>query len=73
MCSRIPTGSPITTTVRIVGNLGSDAKTTVFGSSDGTGVVSPNDLWIGTDDNVDGGGTPAVIHYLRGPGKSPIQ
>jgi phosphoribosylcarboxyaminoimidazole (NCAIR) mutase len=63
-----PTGSPITTTVRIVGNLGSDAKTLVFGTSDGTGVVSTNDLWIGTDDNLDGSGTPAVIHYIRGPG-----
>ena len=63
-----PTGSPITTTVTIVGNLGSDANTTVFATSDGTGVVSPNDLWIGTDDAGDGTGTPAVIHYIRGPG-----
>ena len=51
----------------IVGNLGSDAATTVFATSDGTGVVSPNDQWIGTDDAVNGGGTPAVISCIRGP------
>ena len=61
------TGSTITTTVTIVGNLGSDAATNVFATSDGTGVVSPNDLWIGTDDASDGSGTPAVIHYIHGP------
>ena len=59
-------GSPISTTVQIVGNLGSDANTTVFATSDGTGVVSPNDQWIGTDD-ADGTGTPAIIHYIHGP------
>ena len=61
-----PTGSPISTTVTLVGNLGSDAATTVFATSDGTGVVGPNDQWIGTDD-ADGTGTPAVIHYIHGP------
>ncbi len=55
--------SSITTTVTIVGNLGSDTATTVFATSDGTGVVSPNDQWIGTD----GGSTPAVISYIHGP------
>ena len=60
------TGSPITTTVTIVGNLGSDAATNVFATSDGSGIVSPNDLWIGTDDASDGSGTPAVIHYIHG-------
>ncbi len=57
------TGAPITTTVQIVGNLGSDAATHVFATSDGTGIVSPNDQWIGTD----GGGVPATIHYIHGP------
>ena len=61
------TASSITTTVTIVGNLGSDAATKVFATSDGTGVVSPNDQWIGTDDATDGSGTPAVIHYIHGP------
>ena len=63
------TGSSITTTVEIVGDLGSGAATTVFATSDGTGVVSPADQWIGTD----GGGTPAIIHYIHGPsGLQPI-
>jgi hypothetical protein len=57
------TGSPITTTVEVVGALGSDAATTVFATSDGTGVVSPNDEWIGTDGN----GTPAIVTCIHGP------
>ncbi len=59
-----PSTSPVTTTVTILGNLGSDAGTTVFATSDGTGVVSPNDQWIGTDN---GNGGPAVITVIHGP------
>ena len=58
-----PTMSPISTTVEIVGNLGSNASTTVFATSDGTGVVSPNDQWIG----LSGSGTPAIIDIIHGP------
>ena len=61
------TAASISTAVTIVGNLGADAATTVFATSDGTGVVSTNDQWIGVDDAIDGGGTPAVISYIRGP------
>jgi hypothetical protein len=61
-----PTGSSIATTVRIVGNLGSDTATTVFATSNGDTVVEPSDQWIGTDDG-DGTGTPAIIHYIHGP------
>jgi hypothetical protein len=61
------TGSSISTTVTIVGNLGSNASTRVFGTSSGDTTISPADQWIGTDDNLDGGGTPAVIHYIHGP------
>ena len=57
------TGSTIATTVEIVANLGSGLATTVFATSDGTGVVSTNDEWIGTDGN----GTPAIITYIDGP------
>ncbi len=60
-----PTDSPITTTVHIVGNLGSDAATTVF-TPDGGTTPDVNDQWIGTDD-ADGTGTPAIIHYIHGP------
>jgi ELWxxDGT repeat protein len=60
------TGASITLPVRIVGNLGSDAATTVFATSDGDLLVEPTDLWFGTDD-ADGTGTPAIIHLLHGP------
>ena len=62
-----PTGLPITTTVQILGNLGSNAATTVFATSNGDTTVQPSDQWIGTDDTTDGAGTPAVIHYIHGP------
>ena len=62
-----PTARRITTRVRIVGNLGSDGATTVFATSDGDAIVEPTDAWIGTDD-ADSTGTPAVLHYLHGPG-----
>jgi ELWxxDGT repeat protein len=59
-----PTGDPITTTVRVVGNLGSDLATRVFDTSNDDTVVSVNDEWIGTDG---GPGTPALVHILHGP------
>jgi hypothetical protein len=61
-----PSGSAITTTVRIVSNLGSDAATAIFTTSDGDNIVETTDQWIGTDDG-DGTGTPAIIHYIHGP------
>ncbi len=61
-----PTDSSITATVRIVGNLGSGAATTVFATSDGDTTWETTDQWIGTDD-ADGTGTPALIHYIHGP------
>lgn len=61
-----PTGSAITTTVRIVGNLGSDAATTVFTTSDGDTVIETGDQWVGTDDG-DGTGTSAIVHCIHGP------
>ena len=62
-----PTAGPIAATVTILGNLGSNAATAVWGTSDGDTVVEPADQWIGTDD-VDGTLTPAVVHYIHGPG-----
>lgn len=56
----------ISTPVRVVGNLGSDANTVVFATSDGDTIVETTDWWFGTDD-ADGTGTPAVIHLLHGP------
>ncbi len=64
------TAQTITTTVNILGNLGSDAATTVFATSndvvDSPVSVDVADQWIGTDD-ADGSGSPAVIHYIHGP------
>ncbi|NUQ61445.1 MAG: VCBS repeat-containing protein [Pirellulales bacterium] len=60
-----PTDSPLTTTVRIVGNMGSDAATIVWNTSDGDTEIETTDQWIGTDD-ADGTGTPAVVHYIHG-------
>ena len=60
------TDSDIRTTVRILGNLGSDAATTVFDTSDGDANVEATDQWIGTDD-ADGSGSPAIIQYIHGP------
>ncbi|MFO0999029.1 MAG: hypothetical protein U0936_01720 [Planctomycetaceae bacterium] len=66
------TGSTITVPVRLFGNLGSDAATTVFMTSDGDTIVEPTDLWFGTDDG-DGTGTPAIIHLLHaGSGLQPF-
>jgi hypothetical protein len=66
------TGSTITTTVKIVGNLGSDAKTAVFMTSDGDNVVEATDAWFATDD-ANGTGSPAVVHYIHGPaGLQPV-
>jgi hypothetical protein len=68
-----PTSSNITTTVHIVGNLGSDAATTVFATGSGDTTADVSDQWIGTDD-ADGTGSPAIIHYIRGPlGLKPTQ
>jgi autotransporter-associated beta strand protein len=61
-----PSNSPITATVRLVGNLGSDPATAVFATADGNSTAEPGDLWVATDD-ADGAGAPAVVHYVRGP------
>src|SRR5204863_475526 len=61
-----PTANPITTTVKLVGNLGSDGATQVFATQSGNTVVEAADQWVGTDDG-DGTGTPAIVHYIHGP------
>ena len=52
-----PTANDITTTVEIVGNLGSGAATTVFATSTGDATPTPADQWFGTD----GGSGPALF------------
>ena len=58
-----PTAANITVTVTYTGNLGSNAGTTIFATSDGTGIASPSDEWIGT---YNGSGGTYVIHYIHG-------
>jgi hypothetical protein len=58
-----PTAADITTPVTIIGNLGSDAATNVFATSDGDTTVDPGDEWVGTD----GGGSLPVIEIIHGP------
>ena len=58
-----PTSSDITATVEIVGNLGSDAATSIFATSSGDTTLTPADQWFGTS----GGISPALIHYIHGP------
>ena len=55
-----------TASVRLFGNLGSDASTTVFATSDGDLIVEPTDTWFATDDADPNGGAPAIVHWLRG-------
>jgi uncharacterized repeat protein (TIGR01451 family) len=61
------TTDAISTTVRIVGNLGANGSLSVFATSDGDSIAEPTDEWIGLDDGEDGGGTPAIIQYIHGP------
>lgn len=62
-----PTTAAITVSVKYLSNLGSDAGTVLFATSDGDSVPEPTDEWIGTDD-ADAAGMPAVIHYIHGRG-----
>ncbi len=65
-----PTKKAITTTVTIVGNLGSDGATQVFATSSGNTAAEATDHWVGTDD-ADGSGAPAIVHYIHTCGLSP--
>jgi hypothetical protein len=58
--------SPVTTTVTIRGNLGSDSSTLVHSSSSGDTIFSSADFWFGTDDTSDGSGDPSLAHVLQG-------
>ncbi len=59
-----PTGSDITTTVRISGNLGSDGGTRLIATSSGDATLSPTDSWFSTDDT-DGTLDPSLAHLFQ--------
>ncbi|MEC7518420.1 MAG: MYXO-CTERM sorting domain-containing protein [Myxococcota bacterium] len=61
-----PGASPVTTTVEIFGNLGSDSGTVISASSSGDARVDTSDLWFATDDAADGAGDPSLAHVFSG-------
>lgn len=63
-----PGMTPVTTTVRISGNLGSDSGTRLMATSSGDSVVDPTESWFATDDT-DGSSDPSLAHLFQsGPG-----
>lgn len=65
------TASPITVTVEIQSNLGSDAGTVVTGSFSGDLLFTEADRWLTTDDSSDGSGDPSMGHNVWGSGGMP--
>ncbi len=65
--------SPITISVEIYGNLGSDSGTVVTATSSGDTIVSAADTWFASDDGADGSGDPSLAHVFSGaaPAVSP--
>ena len=57
-----PTNTDITTIVQIVGNLGSDATTSIFATSSGDATLTTGDLWFATR----GDKSQTLLHYLHG-------
>ncbi|MCP4788592.1 MAG: tandem-95 repeat protein [Fuerstiella sp.] len=57
-----PTDSTINTTVSLLGNLGSDANTTIVATSDGDTTIDTDDFWFATADPIGG---PVIVHLFR--------
>lgn len=62
------TASPVSASVGISGNLGSDGGTLVTASSSGDATLTTADTWVATDDAADGSGDPSLAHVFRGAG-----
>jgi hypothetical protein len=58
---------PLTRTVNLYTNLGSDGQETVVGTSSGDDMVAEDDNWVVTEDNR--GQDPTVGHVIAGPGR----
>ena len=64
-----PGTSPVTVTVTLATNLGSDGGTTIVGTSSGDTTFTAADRWIVTDDTSDDTfSDPTVTHFLSGAG-----
>ncbi len=59
--------TPVTTTIRLVGNLGSNFTTQPIGSSNSDTTFQINDQWFATDDDQPHGGVPTIVHSIHGP------
>jgi len=66
-----PSSSPITATITLTTNVGSDDGTQVIGTSSGDTTFTTADHWIITDDSSAGGGDPTNIHVLGGANTGP--
>ena len=62
-----PTENPVSTTVRVESNLGSNSNTQIVLTSNGDQDLTIDDDFIVTDD-WDGYGDPTVVHVFSGPG-----
>ncbi|EYF03981.1 thrombospondin type 3 repeat-containing protein [Chondromyces apiculatus] len=62
-----PTGAPISASVRVDTNVGSDGSTTITQSFTGDTQFTIEDRWVATDD-VDAGSDPSLHHTYFGPG-----
>jgi hypothetical protein len=62
--------APMTVTMVTGNNLGSDANTTIAGTSSGNTTAELTDTWVGTFQNYSGTTTsdPRLAHVLQGPG-----
>lgn len=60
-----PGASAVTVDVAIESNLGSDGSTVGVVTSSGDTTFGPEDLWVVTDDN-DNGGDPSLAHVIGG-------
>jgi MYXO-CTERM domain-containing protein len=60
-----PGASPVTVSVSVSGNLGSDGSTVLNTTSSGDGSITTMDSWFTTDD-FDGSGDPSLAHIFQG-------
>ncbi len=73
---RNPTGSPITQTVGIFNNLGSDNNTALFATSSGDATFAPGtDRWAVSFQNFSGttSSDPRILTVVQGPGTVAVQ
>jgi hypothetical protein len=63
-----PTGSPITVTVGVLSNFGSDLSTRTLASSSGDTLATTTDRWLVTDDQLSPGGDPTLTTIIDGVG-----